>query len=102
VRLLSALEIGSHAHVGAVLAPGFRSEMALVPELLSYLPPHSLVLQDSGFRGAWWLQRLKQAGHDSITRLHADDYACTGERLFDGRYLVQVQSSPSGCPCPNP
>jgi len=93
VLLLSVLEIGSHAHVGAALAPGFRSEMALVPEVVGSLPLNSLVLQDSGFRGAWWIQRLKQAGHDSITRLHADDYACHGERLFDGSYLVQIQRS---------
>jgi hypothetical protein len=101
LRLLSALEIGSHAHLGAVLAPGFRSEMALVPELLTYLPPNSLVLQDSGFRGAWWIQRLKQAGHDSITRLQADDYACPGERLSDGSYLVQIQRS-KDLPLPEP
>jgi len=101
LRLLSALEIGSPAHVGAVLAPGFRAEMALVPELLTYLPPHSLVLQDSGFRGAWWIQRLKQAGHDRITRLQADDYACQGGRLSDGSYLVQIQRS-KGEPLPEP
>jgi transposase IS4-like protein/DDE family transposase len=93
LRLLSVLEIGSHAHVGAALAPGYRWEMALVPEVLSSLPPNSLVLQDSGFRGAWWMQRLKQAGHDSITRLQADDYACQGERLSDGSYLVQIRRS---------
>lgn len=101
VRLLSALEIGSHAHVGAVLAPGYRSEMALVPQLLSFLPANSLVLQDSGFRGAWWIQRLQQAGHDSITRLQADDYACQGDRLFDGSYLVQIQRS-QDLPLPQP
>src|SRR5947208_3675282 len=101
VRLLSVLEIGSHAHVGAALAPGFRSEMALVPEVVSCLPANSLVLQDSGFRGAWWIQRLKQAGHDSITRLQADDYACQGQRFFDGSYLVQIQRS-QGLPLPEP
>jgi hypothetical protein len=93
LRLLSALEIGSHAHLGAVLAPGFQSEMALVPELLTYLPPNTLVLQDSGFRGAWWIQMLKQAGHESITRLQADEYACRGQRLNDGSYLVQIRRS---------
>jgi hypothetical protein len=76
-----------------VLAPGFRSEMALVPELLTYLPPNTLVLQDCGFRGAWWIQRLKQAGHESITRLQADEYACGGQRLNDGSYLVQIRRS---------
>jgi len=101
LRLLSVLEIGSHAHVGAALAPGFRSEMALVPEVLSCLPPNSLVLQDSGFRAAWWIQRLKQAGHDSITRLGAEDYACPGQRLWDGSYLVQIQRS-QGLPLPEP
>ena len=101
VRLLSALEIGSHAHLGAALAAGFTSEMALVPQRLRYLPAHSLVLQDSGFRGAWWIQRLQQSGHDSITRLHADDYACHGERLWDGSYLVQIQCS-QGLPLPEP
>ena len=101
VRLLSALEIGSHAHLGAVLAPGYRSEMALVPEVVSFLPPTSLVLQDSGFRAAWWIQRLKQAGHDSITRLQATDYVCRGERLWDGSYLVQVQRSKDE-PLPEP
>ena len=101
LRLLSALEIGSHAHVGAVLAPGFQSEMALVPELLSYLPPNSLVLQDSGFRGAWWIHMLKQAGHESITRLQANEYAPQGERLSDGSYLVQIQRSKE-MPLPEP
>ncbi len=101
VRLLSVLEMGSHAHVGAALAPGFRSEMALVPEVVGSLPANSLVLQDSGFRGAWWIQRLQQAGHDSITRLQADDYTCQGERLWDGSYLVQIQRS-QGLPRPSP
>jgi Transposase DDE domain len=72
-----------------------------VPELLTYLPATSLVLQDSGFRGAWWIQRLKQAGHDSITRLQAHDYACPGQRLWDGSYLVQVQRSKDE-PLPEP
>src|SRR5205085_9564073 len=70
VRLLSVLEIGSHAHLGAALAPGYRSEMALVPEVVSFWPANSLVLQDSGFRGAWRLQAAKQAGHESITCPH--------------------------------
>ena len=65
------------------------------------MPATSLVLQDSGFRGAWWLQRLKQAGHDSITRLQAHDSACPGERLWDGSYLVQVQRSQDE-PLPEP
>jgi transposase IS4-like protein/DDE family transposase len=93
LRLLSALEIGSHAHLGAVLAPGYRSEMALVEHLLTFLPPHSLILQDSGFRGAWWLQRLVQHGHDTITRLQANDYPCKGPRLPDGSYLVTTYVS---------
>jgi hypothetical protein len=101
VRLLSALEIGSHAHMGAVLAPGYQSEMALVPELLIFLPPNSLVLQDSGFRGAWWIHMLKQAGHESITRLQANDYAPVGERLSDGSYLVQIRCSKDE-PLPQP
>jgi hypothetical protein len=101
VRLLSVLEIGSHAHLGAALAPGFRSEMALVPEVVGSLPANSLVLQDSGFRGAWWIQRLQQAGHDSITRLQAEDYTCHGERLWDGSYLVHIQRS-QGLPLPEP
>jgi len=93
VRLVSALEIGSHAHVGAVLGPGYRPEMAMVQELLTFLPAHSLILQDSGFRGAWWLQRLEQQGHDSITRIQATDFPCPGPRLPDGSYLVQVRRS---------
>ena len=32
------------------------------------------------------MQRLKAAGHESITRLQANDYACAGERLSDGSY----------------
>src|SRR5207244_5647798 len=89
------------AHLGAAVAPGFRSEMALVPEVVSFVPGSSLVWQDSGFGVAWWIQRLRQAGHDSIPRLHADDYACHGERLFDGSYLVQIQRS-QGLPLAEP
>jgi hypothetical protein len=93
VRLVSALEIGSHAHLGAVLAPGFRSEMSLVEGLLSFLPPNCLILQDSGFRGAWWIQKLLQHGHHSITRLQSHDFPCRGSRLPDGSYLVDVRYS---------
>ncbi|MDQ2903266.1 MAG: IS4 family transposase [Chloroflexota bacterium] len=94
VRLISALEIGSHAHLGAVLAPGYCSEMSRVEGVLSFLPPHSLILQDSGFRGAWWIQRLLQHGHESITRLQATDYPYKGEpRLPDGSYLVTIHES---------
>ena len=67
--------------------------MALVPELLTYLPPNALVLQDSGFRGAWWIHKLKQAGHESITRLQAGEYASGGQRLSDGSYLVEIRRS---------
>lgn len=101
LRLLSALEIGSHAHVAAVVAAGSRSEMALVNDLLPFLPQHSLVLADSGFRGAWWLQRLQQHGHHSITRLHANDLSCPGPRLQDGSSLVQARGS-SSFPLPTP
>jgi len=94
LRLLSALEIGSHALLGAVLAPGYRSEMSLVEQLLTFLPAHSLVLQDSGFRGAWWLQQLVQHGHDTITRLHANDHPCKGPRLPDGSYLITTSGPP--------
>jgi hypothetical protein len=93
LRLLSALEIGSHAHLGAVLSPGYRPEMTLVQDVLPFLAAGSLVLQDAGYRGAWWLQRLKHAGHDSITRLQAHDYLCKGPRLADGSYLVPTSGS---------
>jgi len=93
LRLVWALEIGSHAHLGAVLAAGSRSEMSLVQQLLSFLPAGSLVLQDAGFRGAWWMQPLVQHGHHSITRIQANDYPCKGPRLADGSYLVQTRGS---------
>jgi hypothetical protein len=93
VRLLSALEIGSHAHLGAVLAPAAFSEMSQVPALLPFLPAHSLILQDAGFRGAWWIQRLLLQGHQSISRLQSHDHACTGPRLADGSYLITVRQS---------
>ncbi|HTK08634.1 MAG TPA: IS4 family transposase [Ktedonobacteraceae bacterium] len=93
VRLVSALEIGSHAHLGAVVAPGYRSEMSLVEGLLSFLSAQSLILQDSGFRGAWWIQRLLQQGHHSISRLQSNEHSCKGPRLHDGSYLVTVQRS---------
>jgi len=94
IRLISALEIGSHAHLGAVLAPGYCSEMSQVEDLLSFLPPHSLVLQDSGFRGVWWIQRLMQQGHHCITRLQTGDYAYKGgPRFSDGSYLVTISPS---------
>src|SRR2546423_13351615 len=76
VRLLSVLEIGSHAHLGAALAPGFSSEMTLVPEVVSFLPATSLVLQDFGVRRACGIPGLLQDGHDRITRLDTDYYAC--------------------------
>lgn len=93
VRLVSALEIGSHAHLGAVVAPGYRSEMSLVEGLLSFLPAQCLILQDAGFRGAWWIQRLQEQGHHSISRLQSNDHCCKGQRLCDGSYLVTVQRS---------
>lgn len=101
LRVLSALEIGSHAHVGAVLAPGYHNELSLVNELLTFLPSGSLVLQDSGFRAGWWLAQLVQHGHDTITRLAATEYPCDGERLPDGSYLVQVKRS-ANAPLPQP
>jgi Insertion element 4 transposase N-terminal len=93
LRVLSALEIGSHAHMGAVLAPGFTSELSLVKALLPCLPACSLVLQDSGFRAAWWFEALKMAGHETIARLQANEYACKGKRLSDGSYLVHLLPS---------
>jgi len=64
-----------------------------VEGLLAFLPAHSLVLQDSGFRAAWWMQRLAKLGHASITRLQTNEYACRGPRLPDGSYLVETYGS---------
>ena len=90
VRCVSLIEVGTHAVLDAIIAPSTVSEVCLARPLLTRLPPHRLVLMDSGFRSACLLEAVQMHGSHALTRLQAHDYPTPRVRLADGSYLVQV------------
>jgi hypothetical protein len=95
LRLLTLLECGTHALLGAVF-DGFdrASEHALARRMLDRLGPGMLLLADRNFPGHELWGRAAATGADLAWRIKRNNVFWPGRRLPDGSYL-SVMGTPA-------
>src|SRR4051794_17488706 len=95
LRLLTLLECGTHALLGAVF-DGFdrASEQALARRLLDRLGPGMLLLADRNFPGYQLWGLAAATGADLAWRIKRTNVFWSGRRLPDGSYL-SVMGTPA-------
>ncbi len=93
-RLLGLVECGTHAVVGACIAPYRRSEQAMAAELLpAKLSKDMLVLADRNFYGFKLWQTACASGASLVWRVKANLKLEVQQMLPDGSYLSHVFDS---------
>jgi hypothetical protein len=95
LRLLTLLECGTHALLGAVF-DGFdrASEHALARRMIDRLGPGMLLLADRNFPGHELWGRAAATGADLAWRIKRNNVFWPGRRLPDGSYL-SVMGTPA-------
>jgi Insertion element 4 transposase N-terminal/Transposase DDE domain len=90
VKLMTLVETGTRAVVGAVFGPPATGETDYARRLLDLLDPDMLVLTDRGFDGAAFLTELAGTGAQFLTRLTSTRRLPVLARCDDGSYLSRI------------
>jgi len=94
LRLVSVVELGTHAPLAALAAPTSESEQALAGKLWEKIPEHSLLIADRLFGTAATLWQALTAWKDRditlLVRIRDNLKAEIKRRLPDGSALVEV------------
>jgi hypothetical protein len=93
VRVLSLVEIGTHAVVAAALGRYESSEMELAGTLLPKLERGMLLIEDRGFVGYSWWKSVISSGADVLCRMRKNMKLPCLKRFDDGSY-ASVLSPP--------
>jgi len=100
LRLVSVVELGTHAPVAALAAPVSESEQALAQQLWAKIPENSLIIGDRLFGTARTLWQALQAWGDRdialLVRVRDNIKSEVQQRLADGSALVQIPVEDSG------
>ena len=94
LRMVSLVELGTHAPLAACAAPTSQSEQQLAARLWQQVPEHSLVIGDRLFGTARTLWEATQAWQERdiavLARVRENINTEILERLSDGSALIQV------------
>ena len=94
LRLVSVVELGTHAPLAALAAPVGESEQALAGKLWEKIPEHSLLIADRLFGTALTLSQALSAWQDRditlLVRIRDNLKAEVKQRFSDGSALVEV------------
>jgi len=90
IQLMTLVETGTRALMGAAFGPASRSELAWARTLLPLLDPTMLVLMDRGFDAAAFLAETAATGAQFLTRLTAARRPPLLARLPDGSALSRI------------
>lgn len=90
VRLMTVVETGTRALLGAVFGPPATGEIDYARALLGLLGPDMLVLTDRGFDAAAFLTELAGTGAQFLTRLRCTRALPVLARLDDGSHLSRI------------
>jgi len=93
LRFVSLVESGTHVLFGSRLGPYRASEIALAEELLGWLGPGMLCLNDRYFYGFPLWSKAAATGADLLWRVKKNLLLPCHRRLADGSYLSQVYAS---------
>jgi hypothetical protein len=90
VELMTLVETGTRALIGAVFGPPATGERDYARRLLHLLTPGMLVLADRGFDGTGFLAEIAAAGAQFLVRLTATRSLPVLARLPDGTFLSRI------------
>lgn len=100
LRLVSVVELGTHAPVAALAAPVSESEQALAQQLWAKIPENSLIIGDRLFGTARTLWQALQAWGERdiafLVRVRDNIKSEVQQRLADGSALVQIPVKDGG------
>ena len=90
VELMTLVETGTRALLGAVFGPPATGETDYARRLLARLGPDMLVLADRGFDGAAFLTELAGTGAQFLVRVCSTRRPPVLARLDDGSFLSRI------------
>ena len=90
VELMTLVETGTRALLGAVFGPPATGETDYARQLLHLLGPGMLVLADRGFDGAVFLAQVAATRAQFLVRLTVSRRLPVMARLDDGSFLSQI------------
>jgi hypothetical protein len=90
LELMTLVETGTRALIGAVFGPTATGETAYAQRLLHLLRPDMLVLWDKGFDGNDFLAAVTGTGAQILGRLRSNRRAPILSHLADGSYLSVI------------
>ena len=90
VELMTLVETGTRALLGAVFGPPATGETDYARRLLARLGPDILVLADRGFDGAAFLTELAGTGAQFLVRVCSTGRPPVLARLDDGSFLSRI------------
>ncbi|WUA30414.1 IS4 family transposase [Streptomyces sp. NBC_01369] len=90
IELMTLVETGTRALIGAVFGPPAGGETGYASRLLHLLQPDMLVLWDKGFDGNSFLPAVNATGAQVLGRLRANRRTPVLTRLGDGSYLSVI------------
>lgn len=94
LELMTLVETGSRAMLGAVFGPPATGETDYARTLLGHLRPDMLVLADRGFDAGEFLTEMAGTGAQFLVRLRANRRLPTLARLDDGSVLSRIGALP--------
>jgi hypothetical protein len=94
LELMTLVETGTRALIGAVFGPTATGEVAYASRLLPLLRPDMLVLWDKGFDSNAFLAAVHATGARFLGRMNAGRRPPVLARLADGSYLSQAGGLP--------
>ena len=90
VELMTLVETGTRALIGAVFGPPAIGETDYARKLLHLLTPRMLVLADRGFDGAAFLAEVATTRAAFLVRLRSTRKLAVMARLDDGSFLSRI------------
>ncbi len=90
VELMTLVETGTRALIGAVFGPPATGETDYARRLCHLLRPDMLVLTDRGFDAAGFLEAVAGAGAQFLARLRSTRRLPVTARLDDGTFLSRI------------
>jgi hypothetical protein len=95
VRMMALVETGTHVIIDAAFDACSQSEFTIAEKLLPSLTPEMLLLEDRGFVGYDWWQKVRATGVEVICRVRDNMKFPVETQLSDGSFLSVLRNHAS-------
>jgi len=92
VRMMALVETGTHVIIDAAFDACSQSEFTIAEKLLPSLTPEMLLLEDRGFVGYNWWQKVRATGVEVICRVRDNMKFLVETQLSDGSFLSVLRN----------